>query len=142
MDLDPVAQSTTISGDLPIRTGKPMEPSISADTENTPSHDASWPSKLKTNEIAPDDQLPKSKYQVGVPQTKLDDEVAIRAGEIMASTGSKAKRRKPKSKRGLGKPTGFEEYYADGPMTPAEHKESRQLYGPYVYSLQLLPYKY
>lgn len=132
MDLDPVAQSTTISGDLPIRTGKPMEPSISADTENTPSHNSSWPSKPKTNEIAPDDQLPQSKHQVGVPQTKLDDEVAIRVGEIMASTCSKAKRRKPKSKRGLGKPTGFEEYYADGPMTPAEHEESRQLYDPYV----------
>jgi hypothetical protein len=132
MDPDTAVPPTTISGDLPIRTGKPMEPSISADAENTPSQDHSWPSKPTTIETAPDDQLPKSKSQVGVPQTKLDDEVAIRAGEIMASAGPKAKRRKPKSKRGLGKPTGFEEYYADGPMTPEEHEESHQLYDPYV----------
>lgn len=141
MDSDPAAQSTTISADLPIRTGKPMEQSILADTENTPSQHPSCPSKLVTNEVAPDDQLPKSKSRVGVAQTKLDDEVAIRAGEIMASAGPKAKRRKPKSKRGLGKPTGFEEYYADGPMTPAEHEESRRLFDQYVCSHHLLFYR-
>ncbi|KAE8378783.1 Argonaute complex, subunit Arb1 [Aspergillus bertholletiae] len=40
------------------------------------------------------------------------------------------KRRKPKSKakHGKGKPTGFEEYYVDTPMTPKEHEEEKALY--------------
>ena len=30
------------------------------------------------------------------------------------------------------KPTGFEEYYADPPLTPDEHKEEKDIYDVYV----------
>ncbi|KAF3384968.1 Argonaute-binding protein 1 [Penicillium rolfsii] len=134
MDPDLTAQPTTISGDLPIRIGKPMEASTSKDSL--------WSSKPTMTEPTPYDQLPKSQPQVGIYQTKLNEEVAIRAGEILACTGSKARRRRPKSKRGLGKPTGFEEYYADGPMTPAEHEENRRLYDLSVPPLYLLRHRF
>lgn len=139
MDSNPPNHSTAISGDLPIRTNKQMKPSNPAEIENPPSQDTQLPSKNATMEEVPEDNPPKPR--VGVPQTKLDDEVALRAGEIMASVVHKPRRRKPKSKRGLGKPTGFEEYYADGPMTPAEHEESRRTYDPYVHPLYTLPHR-
>ncbi|ERF68255.1 hypothetical protein EPUS_02711 [Endocarpon pusillum Z07020] len=40
----------------------------------------------------------------------------------------KSKKSKPKSKRGLNAPSGFEEYSADAPITPAEYDEERKLY--------------
>ncbi|GAB1214547.1 hypothetical protein ATERTT37_003711 [Aspergillus terreus] len=40
------------------------------------------------------------------------------------------KKKKPKSQRGIGKPTGFEEYYVDAPMTPDEYHEELALYDP------------
>ncbi|KAJ5488898.1 hypothetical protein N7539_003788 [Penicillium diatomitis] len=51
---------------------------------------------------------------------------------MSVSQGPKRRSRRPKSKRGIGKPTGFEDYYADGPMTPAEHEEIRQIYDPRI----------
>jgi hypothetical protein len=116
-----------------------MKPPTPAKTENLPSEDAPPPSKPATMDKFPEDDPLKPKPRVGVPQTRLDDEVALRADEIMASVVHKSRRRKPKSKRGLGKPTGFEEYYADGPMTPAEHEKSRRIYDPYVHFLAKLP---
>ncbi|KIX08403.1 uncharacterized protein Z518_03059 [Rhinocladiella mackenziei CBS 650.93] len=38
------------------------------------------------------------------------------------------KKPKPKSQRGLDKPTGFEDFFADAPMTPAQHAEEQELY--------------
>ncbi|CAI7675166.1 unnamed protein product [Penicillium manginii] len=38
--------------------------------------------------------------------------------------------KRPKTQRGLNKSTGFEEYNADGPLTPAEHDELSLLYNP------------
>lgn len=138
MDLDHLPHSTSISGDLPIRTVKPAESPVMAETESALHRIASDVPKSVTFEDAPADGSPKPKPRVGVPQTKLDDEVALRAGQIMASVGTNTKHRRPKSQRGLGKPTGFEEYYADGPLTPAEHEEMRRIYDPYVYFLPLL----
>lgn len=45
-----------------------------------------------------------------------------------ASVGRKTKKKKPKSKRGLNAPTGFEEFYVDAPLTPAEHEEEKGIY--------------
>ncbi|OAP64947.1 hypothetical protein AYL99_00919 [Fonsecaea erecta] len=42
----------------------------------------------------------------------------------------KRKNKKSKGKRGLDKPTGFEDYFADPPLTPAEHAEEQELYHP------------
>lgn len=138
MDFNYSTHSTSISGDLPIRTVKPTEPPIMAETESALSRTPSDAPKSVTFEEGPPKQQPKPKPRVGVPQTKLDDEVALRAGQIMASVGTKTKHRRPKSQRGAGKPTGFEEYYADGPLTPAEHEEMRRIYDPYVHFIRLI----
>ncbi|CEJ58505.1 hypothetical protein PMG11_07159 [Penicillium brasilianum] len=119
MHSNPQSHSTAISGDFSFRPGKPMKPPTPAKTENLPSEEAPPPSKPATMDRVPEDDTTKPKPRV-----------ALRSGEIMASVVRKPRRRRPKSKRGLGKPTGFEEYYADGPMTPAEHEESRRIYDP------------
>ncbi|KAL8817759.1 MAG: hypothetical protein Q9223_003468 [Gallowayella weberi] len=48
----------------------------------------------------------------------------------VSSAKKKSKKRKPKSKRGLTAPTGFEEFYVDAPLTPAEHEVEKDLYNP------------
>ncbi|EXJ78569.1 hypothetical protein A1O1_08970 [Capronia coronata CBS 617.96] len=40
----------------------------------------------------------------------------------------KRAKRKPQSQRGLGKPTGFEDFFADTPLTPAQYAAEQQLY--------------
>ncbi|KAJ5674605.1 uncharacterized protein N7477_004539 [Penicillium maclennaniae] len=54
--------------------------------------------------------------------------------DALAATVAKkrARRRRPKSKRGNDKPTGFEEYFADGPLTPSEHAEMLEVFNPYA----------
>lgn len=42
----------------------------------------------------------------------------------------KKKKRKPASQRGLDKPTGFENFFADTPLTPEQYAEERELYNP------------
>ncbi|KAL8703025.1 MAG: hypothetical protein Q9201_003801 [Fulgogasparrea decipioides] len=59
--------------------------------------------------------------------------VAGESQEIsMATAKKKKKKSKSKSKRGLAAPTGFEEFYVDAPLTPAEHEEEQGLYDPDV----------
>ncbi|KAL9030217.1 MAG: hypothetical protein Q9196_001633 [Gyalolechia fulgens] len=48
----------------------------------------------------------------------------------VASVKKKSKKKKSKSKRGLAAPTGFEEFYVDAPLTPAEFDEEKGLYDP------------
>ncbi|RDW62902.1 uncharacterized protein DSM5745_10013 [Aspergillus mulundensis] len=45
-----------------------------------------------------------------------------------AAPKKKRKSRRPKSKRGKSKPTGFEEYYVDAPMTVEEYETEQSLY--------------
>ncbi|KAL2429791.1 hypothetical protein ABEF95_011112 [Exophiala dermatitidis] len=40
----------------------------------------------------------------------------------------KRSKRKPASQRGLDKPTGFEDFFADAPITPDQHAEEQKLY--------------
>ena len=47
---------------------------------------------------------------------------------IGSAPKKKKKKSKSKSKRGLVAPTGFEEYYVDAPVTPAEFEEEKGLY--------------
>ncbi|CAG8332228.1 unnamed protein product [Penicillium salamii] len=47
-----------------------------------------------------------------------------------AAHGKKKKKRRPKSQRGIGAPTGFEPWHADAPMTPAEFEENKRIYDP------------
>lgn len=75
-----------------------------------------------------------------------------------AEKKKKKRSKKPKSKRGKAsllssyencllladslqnKPTGFEEYYVDAPITPEQYKEEREVYDPYVYTYALHPF--
>ncbi|KAF2103313.1 hypothetical protein NA57DRAFT_52839 [Rhizodiscina lignyota] len=45
-------------------------------------------------------------------------------------TGPQRDPNKPEMTKGMLKPTGFEEYYTDPPVTPAEYAEERQIYDP------------
>ncbi|KAF7158469.1 hypothetical protein CNMCM5623_003472 [Aspergillus felis] len=47
---------------------------------------------------------------------------------MVESKKKKKKATRPKSKRGKNKPTGFEEYYVDAPITPQEYAEGREIY--------------
>ncbi|GFF41661.1 argonaute-binding protein 1 [Aspergillus udagawae] len=47
---------------------------------------------------------------------------------MVESKKEKKKTTRPKSKRGKNKPTGFEEYYVDAPITPQEYAEGREIY--------------
>lgn len=72
------------------------------------------------------------------PEDEADDEDDPDQGALTAGMGhavslggdgaKKRRKKKPKSKRGLNAPTGFEEYYVDAPLTPAEHEEEQDLY--------------
>lgn len=46
----------------------------------------------------------------------------------MAEKKKKRKKKKPASQRGLNKPTGFESFFADTPLTPQQYAEERELY--------------
>ncbi|KAF3483132.1 argonaute-binding protein [Arthroderma uncinatum] len=50
----------------------------------------------------------------------------------------KKPKKKSKSKEGKKKPTGFEEYYVDAPLTPAEHAEEKMIYDPSKPAIQRL----
>lgn len=45
-----------------------------------------------------------------------------------SATKKKKKQKKPQSQRGLNKPTGMEEFFADSPMTPAQYEEIKKIY--------------
>ncbi|OJJ50892.1 hypothetical protein ASPZODRAFT_86615 [Penicilliopsis zonata CBS 506.65] len=47
---------------------------------------------------------------------------------VLPEPKKKKRSKKPKSKRGKNKPTGFEEYYVDPPITLQEHQEEKEIY--------------
>ena len=61
---------------------------------------------------------------------KADDENGDTAVDVSLGTAPKKKgeKRKSKSKKARVIPTGFEEYYVDAPVTPAEFEEEKGLY--------------
>lgn len=71
------------------------------------------------------------KVMIDPKPSDFEQELASTVGTTVGK--KKPRRRRPKSKRGHGKPTGFEEYYAEGPITPKEYEETRKLYDPWVY---------
>ncbi|KAL8690017.1 MAG: hypothetical protein Q9218_004450 [Villophora microphyllina] len=76
------------------------------------------------------DEKPEEKTEGIENQPKdQDDAVAGEPAELtVGAAKKKSKKRRPKSKRGLAAPTGFEEFYVDAPLTPAEHEEEKGLY--------------
>jgi hypothetical protein len=60
-----------------------------------------------------------------------DEEVEERNAQAIAEeVVPPKKKKKPKSKR--PKPTGFEEYYTEAPLTPEEYVKERELYDRFV----------
>ncbi|KAL2821691.1 Argonaute complex, subunit Arb1 [Aspergillus granulosus] len=62
--------------------------------------------------------------QADIAEEILEETAAPRSQNLPR----KKKNRRPKSKRGKNKPTGFEEYYVDAPITVEEHQLERELY--------------
>ena len=59
-----------------------------------------------------------------------DDEDDVNNSQVdVDEVTPKKKKKKPKVKR--PKPTGFEEYHADAPLTPGEYAEEQELYDRY-----------
>ncbi|KKY26275.1 hypothetical protein UCRPC4_g01550 [Phaeomoniella chlamydospora] len=81
------------------------------------------------------DDTRKDKVQPGadgrlepaVPEEHEDGDPP-RSGNTEVTKKSEKRHKKPASKRGLGKPTGFEEYHADGPLTVDEVQRDNELY--------------
>lgn len=88
----------------------------------------------KPSRLEPNDQTEANTN--GIQQLSIGVDAAI-AGESTAMGVGAAKRKskskkKPKSQRGLTAPTGFEEFYVDAPLTPAEHTVEQELYDPEI----------
>ncbi|KAI9763147.1 MAG: hypothetical protein M1835_007920 [Candelina submexicana] len=101
---------TTTSGDAHVNTQTDVEMtsgSASTTAEQQPSTHADGPS-----------------------QYEEDD--ADHEGETFSAPRAEAapKKKKNKGRKGKNKPTGFEEYYVDAPLTPEESKEEEDLYNP------------
>lgn len=121
----PSPTKTTISGDLPIRSAKPLRQEDLPEKANTTEGPAS---QKVINPVPQQVTEADKKVMIDSQVQDLETEVATAVGTNVGR--KKPKHRRPKSKRGQGKPTGFEEYYAEGPITPKEYEEMRKLYDP------------
>ncbi|RAK87965.1 hypothetical protein BO79DRAFT_266717 [Aspergillus costaricaensis CBS 115574] len=101
----------------PSDTGKklPFRPAASK-TINDPQQTDRSP---ETSEDKPD-SAPNS------PKFQSLEELPIEFDQ--AKKKKKKSKTRPKSKRGKNKPTGFEEYYVDAPITPEEFSAEKELY--------------
>ncbi|KAL8867447.1 MAG: hypothetical protein Q9174_005661, partial [Haloplaca sp. 1 TL-2023] len=71
-------------------------------------------------------QETKAVQEQPATQGSLDTKNSAEMG--VSEVKKKKKNKKSKSKRGLNAPTGFEEFYVDAPVTPAEHEEELEMY--------------
>ncbi|KAL9588574.1 MAG: hypothetical protein Q9203_002619 [Teloschistes exilis] len=78
------------------------------------------------------DEKPEATASSVQDQPAVEDAAAAgeAAEQTVTAAKNKKKKRKPKSKRGLAAPTGFEEFYVDAPLTLAEYEEEQRLYDP------------
>ncbi|PYI06369.1 hypothetical protein BO78DRAFT_461311 [Aspergillus sclerotiicarbonarius CBS 121057] len=88
----------------------------STDTPNTISDLSIRPAK--PDDATGAEQSPKE-------QQAQDPAIPVEFGEPQKKKRSKPR---PKSKRGKNKPTGFEEYYVDAPITPQQYEDEREIY--------------
>ncbi|RAK99031.1 uncharacterized protein BO80DRAFT_143151 [Aspergillus ibericus CBS 121593] len=91
--------------DLPLRPAKPEDATDAQQSEQG----------------KPGSATPQSPEE----QQAQDPVMPVELGEPKKKKRSKPR---PKSKRGKNKPTGFEEYYVDAPITPQEFENERQIY--------------
>ncbi|KAJ5246287.1 hypothetical protein N7468_001270 [Penicillium chermesinum] len=121
--MEPADPTKTISGDLPFR--------LAGTTKQNSGY-----SNLKGDDKAFKEQdnndTPEAAFQPKI--SAKPSEPASQAEEhTMQQIVDNLKRRKykgPKTKRGRGRPTGFEKWNCDGPLTVDEFREDRYLYEP------------
>ncbi|KAJ5165784.1 hypothetical protein N7492_006080 [Penicillium capsulatum] len=123
----PPPTGKSISGNLPIRTTKPT---VMESFDNPPFRQPQGSTQIASANMT-HDELPKLQLSASPSMDKSEDETAQPAA--VTSVGHKKKKRRsrrPKSQRGKDRPTGFEEYNADGPLPPYEYEEDRMIYDP------------
>ncbi|EAW13015.1 uncharacterized protein ACLA_014520 [Aspergillus clavatus NRRL 1] len=105
--------------ELPVRTTQDIHPDLEPD--------------MASSESAGQDNKPTESH---AEQSEAEDNhaepecVTIDWAEAKKKKKKKKKKRsnRPKSKRGKNKPTGFEEYYVDAPITPEEYANEQEIY--------------
>ncbi|OGM42192.1 hypothetical protein ABOM_009325 [Aspergillus bombycis] len=70
----------------------------------------------------------QAKLANSVNPSVVDEEKNMATVDLVAPKRKKKRKPKSKAKHGKNKPTGFEEYYVDAPMTPKEYEEEKKLY--------------
>ncbi|KAJ5086521.1 hypothetical protein NUU61_007828 [Penicillium alfredii] len=91
------------------------------------------PKTVQDNDVAGPMIKTQPDPRSGVDPNSLEDEDHTNSTmpDILDVKAKKrSRKRRPKSKRGQGKPTGFEDFYADAPVTPEEYEELCELYDP------------
>ncbi|ETN41690.1 uncharacterized protein HMPREF1541_03626 [Cyphellophora europaea CBS 101466] len=117
----------TIDGDtMPIEPAPHDNPYGSGSGQSQPLPDSANNKSIGAGEMAIDNQVNAENENGDNREPSI--ELEVEHGE--APKKKSKKRSKPKSKRGAGKPTGMEEYYADGPLTVEEAEAEQALYPP------------
>ncbi|KAI9679341.1 MAG: hypothetical protein M1817_005361 [Caeruleum heppii] len=93
----------------------------------TPSHETSEPG-MTGRSIVVDASVPPGEKPIAPPV----DEVSKSLQDMKIQTGVAAKKKKKKKSRSKASKgvSGFEDNYADAPVTPAEHSEESKIYDP------------
>ncbi|GAD97132.1 conserved hypothetical protein [Paecilomyces variotii No. 5] len=82
-----------------------------------------------THDGTPDESKTQGPKEQDENENGDEEDMTAEVDMIPAEKKKKKKRsKKPKSKRGLNKPTGFEEFYVDPPITVEEYNENKKRY--------------
>ncbi|KNG89813.1 hypothetical protein ANOM_002861 [Aspergillus nomiae NRRL 13137] len=85
----------------------------------------------------------QAKLANSVHSSIVDEEKNMATVDLVAPKKKKKRKPKSKAKHGKGKPTGFEEYYVDAPITPKEYEEEKELYDiPLIHRIEAAILRY
>ena len=164
--VSPDPHPSSQSQDLPIRVASnetddgPPQPveSPEAETQGTGTDGQPELAKCDRSQKSAVENADEGKGEdEGEQKQKQEDNTTTIDWVQPAEKKKKKRSKKPKSKRGKAsissfmncplladgwqnKPTGFEEYYVDAPITPEQYKEEREVYDPYVHTHVIHPY--
>jgi hypothetical protein len=110
----------------------PLRPKSNTHTSNSETQKASEPSTIKTSkeENKHDDDSDNEENKDSHLEGDYGEITNLPPPTELAKKKKRNKKRKPASQRGSDKPTGFEDFFADAPLTPEQHAEERELYDP------------
>ncbi|KAI4284062.1 MAG: hypothetical protein L6R38_001700 [Xanthoria sp. 2 TBL-2021] len=107
----------------------PGDAGYAATPDNSEASGNPEPSHSEPNDKTEANTNGTQQLSVGVDVAATGESMAMGVGAAKKKSKSK---KKPKSQRGLTAPTGFEEFYVDAPLTPAEHEVEKDLYDPEI----------